>query len=96
MKKLRIKDICDKGSSNLKQKDVEGKVGRYPVYGASGIISHIDSYHQENNYIAIVKDGSGIGRVTFMPAKSSVIGTININKVQLYHISTLEIMEREL
>ena len=76
MKKLRIKDICDKGSSNLKQKDVEGKVGRYPVYGASGIISHIDSYHQENNYIAIVKDGSGIGRVTFMPAKSSVIGTM--------------------
>ena len=64
MKELRIKDICDKGSSNLKQKDVEGKNGLYPVYGASGIISHIDTYHQEANYIAIVKDGSGIGRVT--------------------------------
>ena len=76
MKELRIKDICDKGSSNLKQKDVEGKKGRYPVYGASGIISHIDTYHQEENYIAIVKDGSGIGRVTFMPAKSSIIGTM--------------------
>ena len=76
MKELRIKDICDKGSSNLKQKDVEGKNGLYPVYGASGIISHIDTYHQEANYIAIVKDGSGIGRVTFMPAKSSVIGTM--------------------
>ena len=76
MKELRIKDICDKGSSNLKQKDVEGKEGLYPVYGASGIISHIDTYHQEENYIAIVKDGSGIGRVTFMPAKSSVIGTM--------------------
>lgn len=76
MRELRIKDICDKGSSNLKQKDVEGKNGQYPVYGASGIISHIDTYHQEENYIAIVKDGSGIGRVTFMPAKSSVIGTM--------------------
>lgn len=76
MKELRIKDICDKGSSNLKQKDVEGKKGCYPVYGASGIISHIDTYHQEENYIAIVKDGSGIGRVSFMPAKSSVIGTM--------------------
>ena len=76
MKELRIKDICDKGSSNLKQKDVEGKNGQYPVYGASGIISHIDTYHQEENYIAIVKDGSGIGRVTFMPAKSSIIGTM--------------------
>ena len=76
MKELQIKDICEKGSSNLKQKDVEGKDGLYPVYGASGIISHIDTYHQEKNYIAIVKDGSGIGRVSFMPAKSSVIGTM--------------------
>ena len=76
MKDLRIKDICDKGSSNIKQKDVEGKEGLYPLYGASGVISHIDTYHQEENYIAIVKDGSGIGRVSFMPAKSSVIGTM--------------------
>ena len=76
MKELRIKDICDKGSSNLKQKDIEGKTGQYPVYGASGVISYIDSYHQEEDYIAIVKDGSGIGRVTFMPAKSSIIGTM--------------------
>jgi type I restriction enzyme S subunit len=76
MKELRIKDICDKGSSNLKQKDVEDGNGLYPVYGASGIIGHINTYHQNNNYIAIVKDGSGIGRVTFMPAQSSVIGTM--------------------
>ena len=26
MIELRIKDICDKGSSNLKQKDVEGHI----------------------------------------------------------------------
>lgn len=76
MKELQIKDICDKGSSNLRQKDVEGKRGKYPVYGASGLISYIDSYHQEKNYIAIVKDGSGIGRVVFLPPKSSVIGTM--------------------
>ncbi len=76
MKTLKIKDICDKGSSTLKQKDVEGKSGKYPVYGASGYISSIDSYHQDKDYIAIVKDGSGIGRVSFMPAYSSVIGTM--------------------
>lgn len=76
MKTLKIKDICDKGSSALKQKDVEGKEGKYPVFGASGYISSIDTYHQDKDYIAIVKDGSGIGRVTFMPAYSSVIGTM--------------------
>lgn len=76
MRECLIKDICSKASSNLKQKDVEGKDGLYPVYGASGIISRIDTYHQENEYIAIVKDGSGIGRVSFMPPLSSVIGTM--------------------
>jgi len=76
MKEVRIKDICDKGSSSLKQKDVEGNDGKYPVYGASGIIGKINTYHQEKEYIAIVKDGSGIGRVTFMPAYSSIIGTL--------------------
>lgn len=76
MKVCKLKDICSKGSSNLRQKDVEGKEGVYPVYGASGIISKTDIYHQENEYIAIVKDGSGIGRVSFMPPKSSVIATM--------------------
>lgn len=76
MKEVKIKDICDKGSSNLKQKDVEGTNGAHPVFGASGLIGYLDSYHQENDYIAIVKDGSGIGRVSFMPKQSSVIGTL--------------------
>lgn len=76
MKTLRIKDICDKGSSSLKQKDVENQNGVYPVFGASGLIGKIDTYHQNKDYIAIVKDGSGIGRVTFMPAFSSIIGTL--------------------
>lgn len=76
MKICKVKEICSKGSSNLRQKDVEGKMGLYPVYGASGVISNIDIYHQDNEYIAIVKDGSGIGRVSFMPPKSSVIGTM--------------------
>lgn len=76
MIELRIKDICTKGYSSLKQKDVEKLSGDYPVYGASGQIAAMQSYHQEDDYIAIVKDGSGIGRVMFLPAKSSVIGTM--------------------
>lgn len=75
MKELQIKDICSKGSSSLKQKDLQEQ-GKYPVYGASGIAGYLDLYHQENEYIAIVKDGSGIGRVTFNEPKTSVIGTM--------------------
>ena len=76
MKELKIRDICTKGSSTLKQKDIPKDKGKYPVYGASGIIGYRDTYDQANDYIGIVKDGSGIGRVMFLPAKSSVIGTL--------------------
>jgi type I restriction enzyme S subunit len=76
MKELKIKEICTKGSSSLKQKDVEGHTGKYPVYGASGIVGYRDTYDQENEYIGLVKDGSGIGRVMFLPAHSSIIGTL--------------------
>ena len=72
----RIKDICEKGSSNIAQKDLEGHDGDYPIYGASGFIKNVDFYHQAKEYVGIVKDGSGIGRVDFYPPKSSLIGTL--------------------
>lgn len=75
MKDLYIKDICIKGSSNLKQKDLL-ESGIYPVYGASGMAGYLNTYQQESDYIAIVKDGSGIGRVSFQEGKSSLIGTM--------------------
>ncbi len=72
----QVKDICSKGSSQVAQKDLEGLTGDYPIYGASGLIKNVDFYHQEKEYIGLVKDGSGIGRVMFLPQKSSVIGTL--------------------
>ena len=75
MKEVAIKEICTKGSSSLKQKELLPE-GKYPVYGASGIAGYLDTFHQESNYIGIVKDGSGIGRVAFYPEKTSLIGTM--------------------
>ena len=72
----RLGDVCKKASSNIAQKDLEGYHGKYPIYGASGFISNVDFYQQEEPYIAVVKDGAGIGRVMKLPAKSSVIGTL--------------------
>ena len=72
----QVKDICAKGSSQVAQKDLEGLTGDYPIYGASGLIKNVDFYHQEKEYIGLVKDGSGIGRVMFLPPQSSVIGTL--------------------
>ena len=50
--------------------------GEYPVYGAAGYIRNVDFYHQEKPYVAVVKDGAGIGRTMLLPEKSSVIGTL--------------------
>ncbi len=74
--RVKLEDVCECGSSNLRQLDVEGKSGDYPIYGASGYIGNIDFYHQASPYVAVVKDGAGIGRTILLPAKSSVIGTM--------------------
>ena len=72
----RLGDICKKASSSVAQKDLEEREGQYPIYGASGLIKYVDFYHQEKPYVAVVKDGAGVGRVMQLPAKSSVIGTM--------------------
>lgn len=93
MKKVRLEDVSERGSSNLAQKDIEGMTGDYPIYGASGYIGNVDFYHQEKAYIAVVKDGAGVGKTIFLPAKSSVIGTLqyiipkeNIHPKYLYYV----------
>ena len=72
----RLGDVCEKRTSNIAQKDLEGHSGNYPIYGASGFIKNVDFYQQENPYIAVVKDGAGIGRIMKLPGKSSVIATM--------------------
>ncbi|MBP3231496.1 MAG: restriction endonuclease subunit S [Anaerovibrio sp.] len=74
--RVKLEDVCERGSSNLKQSDIIDATGDYPIYGASGYIGNVDFYHQDKPYVAVVKDGAGIGRTTLHPAKSSVIGTM--------------------
>lgn len=71
-----INEICDKASSNIAQNKIAGICGEYPVYGASGYVQNVDFYHRDAEYIGIVKDGSGVGRVNIYPAYSSLLGTM--------------------
>ena len=75
-KKVRLGDVCEKGSSNIAQNEILENEGNYPIYGAAGFIKNVDFYKQEEPYIGIVKDGAGVGRVSVHPAKSSLIGTM--------------------
>lgn len=75
-KYVTLGDVCEKGSSNIAQKDIENSNGTYAIYGASGYIKDVNFYHQDKPYIAVVKDGAGIGRTMLLPEKTSVIGTL--------------------
>ncbi|EKD44179.1 MAG: hypothetical protein ACD_71C00218G0004 [uncultured bacterium (gcode 4)] len=72
----KLGEICKKASSNISQNQLSDNNGEFPIYGASGLIKNVDFYHQEKEYISIVKDGAGIGRLALLPAKSSIIGTL--------------------
>lgn len=76
MKRLTLGDVCKKASSNIAQKDLLDRVGEYPIFGAGGLIKQVDFYQQDKEYIAVVKDGAGVGRTMLLPACSSVIGTM--------------------
>ena len=76
MVRVKLEDVCERGISNLKMSDVTDLSGNYPIYGAAGYIGNVDFYHQINPYVAIVKDGAGIGRAMLCPAQSSIIGTM--------------------
>lgn len=71
-----IGDVCVSASSNVSQNKLANDEGDYPIYGASGLIKKVSFYHRDKPYLSIVKDGSGVGRVTKMNAFTSVIGTL--------------------
>ena len=93
MKEVLLEEVCEAKSSNIAIKDLEKNDGEYPIFGASGFIKNVDFYKFDKPYIAIVKDGAGVGRVMLLPEKSSIIGTMqaiipneNIDINYLYNV----------
>ena len=72
----RIADCLECHSSTLQENQIK-KEGVYKVYGANGICGYNDSPAITNDAILIVKDGSGVGNVSFVTGEYSVIGTSN-------------------
>ena len=71
-----LEDAVAKGSSNISLNKVKDDDGEYPLFSAKGFNKNISFFHQEKEYLAIIKDGAGIGRVSKHPAKSSVVATM--------------------
>lgn len=81
---IRISECLECSSSTLQESDVS-EVGTYPVYGANGIVGYLDSYNTSDEAIYIVKDGSGVGSVTYVKGRCSATGTLNILTVKQYY-----------
>lgn len=73
---MTLGDVVNKGSSNISLNKVKDDEGEYPLFSAKGLNKSISFFHQEKEYLAIIKDGAGIGRVSKHPAKSSVVATM--------------------
>lgn len=74
---LSLNDICINLSSSLSMKNVEEK-GKFPVYGANSVVGYNNELIIEEDYIALIKDGAGVGRVYHLPKNSYVLGTMMI------------------
>ena len=72
----RIADIAVSESSSRALNKLSLRSEGYPVYGADSCVGFIDSFDQADDYIAIVKDGSGVGRLALKRGKSSILGTL--------------------
>lgn len=74
--KTTLSGLCNGYSKNIALKDLINNNGTYPIYGASGYIKNVDFYVSDCEYLGIVKDGAGVGRVDKYPAYSSLLGTM--------------------
>ena len=73
---IRLSEFLECSSSTLQESDV-CKNGTYPVYGANGIVGYLDNYNTEKEAVYIIKDGSGVGTVSYVTGKCSATGTLN-------------------
>ena len=73
---VRLSECLECKSSTLQESDV-CEQGTYPVYGANGIVGYLDNYNTEGEAVYIIKDGSGVGTVSYVTGKCSATGTLN-------------------
>ncbi|KAA3144622.1 restriction endonuclease subunit S [Alistipes indistinctus] len=73
---IAISQSLECHSSTLQESEVLPN-GLYKVFGASGLVGYINTAQMNGDAILIIKDGSGVGTVSYAQGKFSVIGTLN-------------------
>lgn len=71
-----LKECLECHSSTLQESSVQ-EVGKYPVYGATGICGYTDLPEEDGDSILIIKDGASVGVTYYTSGKYSAIGTLS-------------------
>ena len=74
-KEYKLKDLLTVKSSSISINQLDDNTGEYPLYGASGFLKNIDFCEMNRDYISIVKDGSGVGNLSYHEKNSSIVNT---------------------
>ena len=73
---IAISQCLECHSSTLQEREVFPN-GLYKVFGANGLVGYINTAQMNGDAILIIKDGSGVGTISYAHGKFSVIGTLN-------------------
>jgi len=74
---VHLSECLECSSSTLQESDV-CENGVYPAYGANGVVGYLNNYNTLSEAIYIIKDGSGVGAVSYVTGECSATGTLNI------------------
>lgn len=76
-RKVKLREVCNYKQSNITLRLInKTRKGNFPIFDANNVYTYLDFYEMNENYISIVKDGAGAGRLKLCNSKSSVIGTM--------------------
>lgn len=71
----KLNEIVSYTSSSLSAKDAVDD-GKWNLYDANQLIGKNNLFFVRYDYITIIKDGAGVGRVRILPKNSAFIGTM--------------------
>lgn len=74
-KQYKLNELCNYTSSSLTAANALD-CGKYQLYDANSKIGYVNNFHIPMEYITIIKDGAGVGRIRKLPKNTAFIGTM--------------------
>lgn len=74
--KIKLKYLCESFNSAIIASTLKAQ-GKTAVYGASGLSGYSDNDGISKEYLGIVKDGAGVGRIAQYKAGTLLVGTMS-------------------